>query len=61
MNHSNCKYLGNDAWNCGHIDNSDMDEVCDCHVCQPVPAVNYASSETAYGRTVSYPFTLKVY
>ena len=28
--HKECKYLGNDAWDCGHIDNS---EDCDCHVC----------------------------
>lgn len=28
--HEECKYLGNDAWDCGHIDNS---EYCDCHVC----------------------------
>ena len=28
--HEECKYLGNDAWDCGHIDNS---EDCDCHVC----------------------------
>jgi hypothetical protein len=28
-----CEYVGNDAWDCGHIDNSDSDEQCDCHVC----------------------------
>lgn len=32
--HKNCKYLGNDAWNCGHIDNLQSDESCDCHVCK---------------------------
>jgi len=25
-----CKYLGNDAWDCGHVDSSDD---CDCHIC----------------------------
>lgn len=34
---SACKYLGNDAWDCGHIDNSDSEEQCDCHVCA-IPA-----------------------
>lgn len=24
------KYLGNDAWACGHVDNLPMDGVCDC-------------------------------
>lgn len=30
-NHDNCKYLGNDAWDCGHLDNCPGD--CDCHAC----------------------------
>ena len=29
--HDDCKYLGNDLWDCGHIDNST--DGCDCHVC----------------------------
>jgi hypothetical protein len=31
--HAFCKYLGNDAWDCGHLDNAE--EQCDCHVCMP--------------------------
>jgi len=32
MDHTaECKYLGNDAWNCGHLDN---EECCDCEHCQ---------------------------
>lgn len=30
--HTSCKYLGNDAWDCGHLDNLEIDD-CDCHVC----------------------------
>ena len=30
--HRECRYLGNNAWSCGHIDQS---EICDCHVCWP--------------------------
>ena len=30
MPHSDCKYLGNDLWDCGHMDNA---EECDCHAC----------------------------
>lgn len=31
--HRGCKYLGNNAWDCGHIDQSDGP--CDCHACDP--------------------------
>src|SRR5579884_2798192 len=27
-----CRYLGNDSWDCGHMDNA---EYCDCHICDP--------------------------
>lgn len=30
-NHDACKYLGNDAWDCGHIDQAAGE--CDCHAC----------------------------
>jgi hypothetical protein len=36
--HETCKYLGNDAWDCGHIDNSDD---CDCHGCKGTPFTEY--------------------
>jgi hypothetical protein len=32
--HDECIYLGNDAWDCGHLDNNPSDELCDCHVCK---------------------------
>jgi hypothetical protein len=28
----NCKYLGFDCWDCGHLDNA---VTCDCHICNP--------------------------
>jgi hypothetical protein len=28
--HDGCRYLGNDLWDCGHMDGA---EACDCHVC----------------------------
>lgn len=31
QSHDDRKYLGNDLWDCGHIDNST--DMCDCHVC----------------------------
>jgi hypothetical protein len=34
--HDTCRYLGNDAWDCGHIDNVND---CDCHVCASIMAV----------------------
>lgn len=34
-NHNRCKYLGNDAWDCSHIESNS----CDCHVCSLPPKV----------------------
>lgn len=43
--HDGCWYLGNDAWDCGHLDNGDGD--CDCHVCTQdvieVPQTRFAT------------------
>lgn len=27
-----CHYLGNDMWDCGHMDGECADD-CDCHIC----------------------------
>lgn len=48
--HRDCRYLGMDMWDCGHLDNC-TDFECDCHVCKPQTLVERV---LAYLRRYAY-------
>ena len=44
-----CKYLGNNAWDCGHIDGLGPDERCDCDWCQGTFGYAHANPRERHG------------